>query len=76
MSAARSGVIPVPALVIHGELDTLVSPSISEPLGDRVGVERVVFPGFHHECFNEQGGAAALGVLTDWIETRLAQMDA
>jgi alpha-beta hydrolase superfamily lysophospholipase len=75
MAAARAGTIPVPTLVIHGECDTLVPAAISEPLADHPGVERVVFPEFHHESFNEEGGAAALAVVTGWIDTRLAQMD-
>lgn len=75
MTAARSGAIPVPTLVIHGECDTLVPASISEPLAAHAGVDRIVFPGFHHESFNEEGGAAALAAVTEWIDTRLAQMD-
>lgn len=73
MADARSGGIPVPALVIHGGDDTLVPTALSEPLGALPGVTRIVFPGLRHEVFNEDGGAEALRVVTGWIEERLAQ---
>lgn len=76
MSAARRGAIPVPALVIHGEEDTLVPTESSAPLGGYPGVDRITFPGFRHESFNEPGGAEALRVVTAWIEDRLDQSEA
>jgi alpha-beta hydrolase superfamily lysophospholipase len=76
MKAARAGAIGVPTLVIHGGDDRLVPTTSSEPLARQPGVERVVFPEFRHESFNEDGGTEALRVVTDWIKAQLAQRSA
>jgi alpha-beta hydrolase superfamily lysophospholipase len=47
--------------------------AISAPLEALPAVTRITFPGFRHESFNEEGGAAAIGTVTDWIEQQLAQ---
>jgi len=57
-----------PTLVIHGGADTIVPPQISAPLAALPGVERVVFPPFRHETFNEEGGVVAIATVADWIE--------
>lgn len=62
-----------PTLVIHGGADTIVPPQISAPLGALPTVDRVVFPAFRHETFNEEGGAAAVGTVADWIEANLRE---
>jgi alpha-beta hydrolase superfamily lysophospholipase len=63
--------LAVPTLVVHGAEDTIVPPAVSEPLGRLPGVERVVFPGFRHEVFNEQGGVPVVDRVASWIERRL-----
>ncbi|MCJ7725427.1 MAG: alpha/beta hydrolase [Acidimicrobiia bacterium] len=73
MAAARARKVPFPALVILGEQDTLVPPAFSAPLATRPGVDRVTFPDFHHESFNEEGGTTAIGVVIGWIDGQLAQ---
>jgi len=73
MAIIRAGPVPVPTLVIHGEADSLVPAGFSEPLAAREGVERVTFPDFRHESFNEDGGTRAIAVVTDWIKARLTQ---
>jgi len=73
MAKARAGTVPVSTLVIHGEADTLVPPAFSEPLTDHAGVDRVTFPGFRHESFNEQGGVEAISAVADWIDRKLGQ---
>ena len=60
-----------PTLVIHGGNDTIVPTRISEPFSNVAGVTRVVFPGFHHETLNEEGGALAIATIADWIEARV-----
>jgi alpha-beta hydrolase superfamily lysophospholipase len=62
----------IPTLVIHGGADSIVPPPISAPLGDLPGVQRVLFPSFRHESFNEDGGAAAIALVGDWIESQVA----
>jgi lysophospholipase len=73
MAAARAGGVPVPTLVIHGEADTLVPVEFSAPLAGLDHVERITFPDFRHEPFNEDGGVVALTTVSDWIEGKLAQ---
>jgi alpha-beta hydrolase superfamily lysophospholipase len=68
---AESARLQVPTLVIHGGADTIVPPPISAPLGELPGVERVLFPSFRHECFNEEGGVQAIATIADWIESRI-----
>lgn len=68
----RLGSLRLPTLVVHGGADTIVPPKISAPLGRQPGVRRVVFPGLHHEIFNEEGGTEATAVVADWIEEHLA----
>jgi alpha-beta hydrolase superfamily lysophospholipase len=63
--------ISLPTLVIHGGEDTVVPPSISEPLGALTGATRVVFDGFRHEPFNEDGGDLAITTVADWIDAQL-----
>lgn len=60
----------VPALVIHGGADSIVPSRVSAPLGALPGVERVLFPSFRHESFNEEGGVEAIATIADWIESR------
>lgn len=73
MKAARSGGVDLPTLVVHGSDDALVPAAVSEPLAALPNVERVVFPGFRHESFNEDGGIEALQTVTAWIRRNLDQ---
>lgn len=73
MATARAKKVPFPALVIHGEDDPLVPPASSAPLAARPGVDRITFPGFRHESFNEEGGTTAIGVVTGWIDRQLEE---
>lgn len=61
----------IPTLVLHGGEDPIVPARISEALSDLPVVERIVFPGFRHEIFNEEGGRPAAGAVATWIEARL-----
>lgn len=70
-AGSRMSTLAVPTLVIHGGGDTLVPTALSEPLGALGCVERIVFPDFRHEPFNEEGGAAALSAVVSWIEAHL-----
>jgi len=63
--------LTVPTLVLHGGDDTLVPPEVSAPLAERDCVERIVLHGLRHETHNEDGGALALGLITDWLDRRL-----
>jgi alpha-beta hydrolase superfamily lysophospholipase len=64
-AAARR--LSVPTLVVHGGDDTLVPPSVSEPLEELPCVERIVLPGCRHEWHNEPAGEHALSGVVDWI---------
>ncbi|MCB2224664.1 MAG: lysophospholipase [Actinobacteria bacterium] len=68
MGLAQAGGIPMPALLIHGGQDPLVPLSATARYEGAPEVERVVFPGFRHESFNEEGGAEAIGTIVGWIE--------
>ena len=69
---AMSGGLSIPTLVIHGGADTIIPPPISASLGGQPGVERVVFPPFRHESFNEEGGTHAIAAVAAWIEAQTA----
>ena len=64
--------LSVPTLVLHGGDDTLVPVAVSAPLAAGDCVERVVLDGLRHEIHHENGGALALGLITDWLDRRLA----
>ncbi|NNF62780.1 MAG: alpha/beta hydrolase [Acidimicrobiia bacterium] len=59
--------LSIPTLVIHGGGDTVVPPYSSTPLGHLNGVQRVLFPTFRHELFNEKEADVALRTVSDWI---------
>ncbi len=58
-------------LVVHGGSDTIVEPRFSESVGAIPGATRVVFEGFRHESFNEEGGELAVRTIADWIDTQI-----
>lgn len=60
--------LDVPTLVIHGSMDTVVSPAFSAPLGELEVVDRVLLTGFAHECFNEVEKERALATVADWLD--------
>jgi alpha-beta hydrolase superfamily lysophospholipase len=63
-----------PTLVIHAAEDTIVPTAITARFALMPGVERVVFPGYRHETFNEDRGTTAIGTVADWIEARLGEL--
>jgi alpha-beta hydrolase superfamily lysophospholipase len=73
MEQARSSLhdISMPTLVIHGGDDTIIDPSFSEPYADLADSTRIVFDGFRHESFNEDGGTLAVSTVSDWIDSRI-----
>ena len=71
-TTAGLGRIDMPTLVIHGGDDPIVPPSASVALADLPATHRVVFDGFRHESFNEEGGAEALHVVGSWLAAQLA----
>ncbi|MEE8497190.1 MAG: lysophospholipase [Acidimicrobiia bacterium] len=73
MEQARSSLheITMPTLVIHGGDDTIIDPSFSEPYAALTDSTRVVFDGFRHESFNEDGGSLAVSTISDWIDARI-----
>ena len=73
VASAAPGPLKMPTLVMHGSDDTIVPPEMSAPLAGVAGVKRVVFEGFRHESFNEEGGEAALSTLIDGLDERLGE---
>jgi alpha-beta hydrolase superfamily lysophospholipase len=73
MAAARRNLhrLAVPTLVIHSGADSIVPPAVSAHLADHPLVDRVVFPNFRHESFNEDGGTRALDTVASWIGDRV-----
>lgn len=66
--------LTVPALVVHGELDTLVPPAVSLVLEGRAGVTRRVYPGLMHELHNEPTGPAVVDDLVEWVRERVSRI--
>lgn len=64
--------LDMPTLVTHGAADRIVAPSVSAPLGDLAVVERIVYPEFRHEPFNEEGGTHAVATITRWLDRQVA----
>jgi acylglycerol lipase len=64
--------LSVPTLVLHGGMDTIVLPEVSVELGERLGVERRVYPTLRHEVYNEPEGPALVAEVLEWIRGRLA----
>lgn len=71
LRASAADLAPVPMLVIHSADDRIVPVAASAPLAELPDATRVVFPGFRHESFNEEGGTRAIATVADWIEARL-----
>ncbi len=67
---ARLSQLDVPTLVIHGSMDSVVSPAFSAPLAELPTVERVLLPGFAHECFNDVEKDKALATVADWLDAQ------
>lgn len=63
--------LDIPTLVIHGSEDTLVPTRSSEPLADVDAVERRVYEGLLHECFNEPEGPQVVSDIADWLDARI-----
>ena len=66
--------ITLPALVMHGEADTLVTPDASRILFERIGsTDKTLklFPGLYHEIFNEPERVDVVNDVIAWVEARL-----
>ena len=63
--------ITLPTYVVHGSEDGLVPPSASEALERLPSVERRVWTGLRHECFNEPEKAEVLAEMLGWIDHQL-----
>ena len=61
----------VPTYVLHGDADTLVPPSASEPLGALPNVTRRVWPGLRHECLNEPEWPEVVAGIVAWLDDQL-----
>lgn len=73
MSATTAALssIAIPTYVIHGGDDELVPTASSEPLATLANVERRVWDGLRHECFNEPEHDGVIDELLAWIEQSL-----
>ena len=61
------GRLSVPTLVIHGALDILVPPAVSEPLAELPGVKRRLLAGLRHETLNEPEGPEVVAGIVEWL---------
>lgn len=68
---AALDLLDIPTLVTHGTDDRIVAPEVSQPLADLAVVERVLFDGFRHEPFNEEGGIEAVETIVAWLDRQL-----
>jgi alpha-beta hydrolase superfamily lysophospholipase len=63
--------VTLPMLIMHGEADTLVSPSGSEQLYELLGsTDKTlkIYPGLYHEIFNEPEQRQVLDDMLAWLE--------
>ncbi len=63
----------IPTYVLHGADDALVPVSASEPLESLPNVDRRVWPGLRHECFNEPERDDVIGEVVAWVDRQLAR---
>jgi acylglycerol lipase len=63
--------ITLPTYVLHGEADTLVPPSASEPISELPNVTRKLWAGLRHECMNEPEWPEVVAGITDWLDAQL-----
>lgn len=61
----------VPTYVLHGQEDTLVPPSASEPLSTLPNVTRRVWPNLRHECLNEPEKDEVIAEIITWLDDHL-----
>lgn len=61
----------VPTYVLHGDADTLVPPTASEPLAPLPGVTRRVWPDLKHECLNEPEYPQVIAEIVAWLDAQL-----
>lgn len=74
MDRTRSAMsrLDIPALVLHGGMDSIVRPTVTVELGSQPVVERRVYPALRHELFNEPEGPKVIAEVAEWITSRLA----
>ena len=66
----------IPTYVLHGEDDTLVPVTASQPLESLPNVTRRVWKGLRHECLNEPEQDAVIAEAVAWLDRQLAASDA
>jgi len=71
-TGARLDRLRVPTYVLHGDADTLVPPSASEPLAALPGVTRRVWPDLRHEAMNEPEHPEVLAEIIAWLDEQLS----
>ncbi|MCQ3807026.1 MAG: lysophospholipase [Acidimicrobiaceae bacterium] len=73
ISQARAGIerVTMPTLVVHGGADALVPTETSEIFETLPNAERIVYPGFRHEVFNEPSGPEVIDRVVAWINAHL-----
>jgi len=71
---AEAGKIRIPALVMHGEGDSVAAPSGSREIHRQIASEDKqlrLYPKLYHEIFNEPERETVLADLTSWMDDRL-----
>jgi acylglycerol lipase len=63
--------ITLPTYVLHGDADTLVPPSASEPIGQLPNVTRKLWVGLRHECMNEPEWPEVVAGITNWLDAHM-----
>ncbi len=63
--------IELPMYILHGDADTLIPPSASEPLGDLPNATRRVWPGLRHECLNEPEQDEVIAAIVEWLDDNI-----
>ncbi len=72
---SRAGEISLPVLLLHGDEDRATAPEGSRFLAEHVSsADRTltIYPGLHHEIFNEPERDSVIGDVTTWIAKHLS----
>ncbi|CAN5854751.1 alpha/beta hydrolase [soil metagenome] len=77
MKRTRAAVerLDLPTLVLHGGLDSIVSPTATVELGATARVERRLYPQLRHEVLNEPEGADLISEISAWIRSGVGGLD-
>lgn len=73
---AHAAELALPCLIVHGSADRLARPEASQAFFDNVTFadkERIEYPGYYHEVFNDLGKEQVLADVEAWLARHLSK---